>query len=63
MTDPQSFEGRQRLERQLDAREERQGALGADQQMRRIERIAEHGVEIIAADPPQQFREVALDFG
>ena len=53
----------QRPQFELDAGRERERAFGADQEMRKVRRIGEQRIEVVAADPSLHFRESRLDLG
>ncbi len=54
---------REWLQLEFDAGEERQRPLGADQDIRRVERSGRDRIEIVAADAAQDFRKAGRDFG
>ena len=62
MADAERRRARQRLQREFDLREERERSLGADEQLRRIEIVAQGEIEVVAADAPQHLGKASIDF-
>src|SRR5438445_654035 len=61
MADAEDPVGRDRLQVQFDLGEEAERPFRADQQMRHVVAAVGDHVDVVAADPAQQFREAAVD--